>query len=153
MVRLADLNPEFAKALRGMPLPAIEPAPWVESPPLQEARVALVSTAGVHRVRDRPFDVYARDYRLIPADVKPDDLMMSHVSVNFDRSAFQQDVNTVLPLALLHDLAAAGEVGSVARWHYSMMGATDPVDLREAAVSVAERMQDEGVTAVALVPV
>ena len=153
MVRLADLEAGFAQALREMPLPAIAPGPWVQPPLLREARVALVSTAGVHRVEDRPFGVYARDYRLIPDDVPAAALMMSHVSVNFDRSAFQQDVNTVLPLERLHELAAAGEVGSVARWHYSFMGATDPVELREAAVAVAGRMRDEGVTAVALVPV
>ena len=152
MVRLIDLNPEFAKALRDLPLPAIEPAPWVDPPPLREARVALVSTAGVHRVGDRPFDVHARDYRLIPADVRADELTMSHVSVNFERSAFQQDINTVLPLDPLRELAAT-EVGSIAQWHYSFMGATDPVELRDAAAVVAGQMRDEAVTAVILVPV
>ena len=152
MVRLIDLNPEFAKALRDLPLPAIELAPWVDPPPLREARVALVSTAGVHRVGDRPFDVHARDYRLIPADVRADELTMSHVSVNFDRSAFQQDINTVLPLDPLRELAAT-EVGSIAQWHYSFMGATDPVELRDAAAVVAGQMRDEAVTAVILVPV
>ncbi len=152
MVRLSDLNPEFAKALRELTLPAIEPAPWVDAPSLREARVALVSTAGVHRVGDRPFDVHARDYRLVPAEIRADELTMSHASVNFDRSAFQQDVNTVLPLELLRELTVS-EVGSIAQWHYSFMGATDPVELRDAAKVVAGRMRNEAVTAVALVPV
>ena len=77
---------------------------------------------------------------------------MSHASVNFDRSAFQQDVNTVLPLELLRELTVS-EVGSIAQWHYSFMGATDPVELRDAAKVVAGRMRNEAVTAVALVPV
>lgn len=153
MVRLADLDPDFADALRAVPLPAIEPAPWITPPPLRDARIALISTAGLHRVGDRPFDVTAADYRLIPADVDPSELRMSHVSVNFDRSAFQQDSNTVFPLALLHQLAAEGKVGSVARWHYAFMGATDPSEMRDAVDEIAPLLKRDGISAVALVPV
>jgi len=55
--------------------------------------VAIVSTAGLHRRGDSVFAPGASDYRIIPGDPAPTDLVMSHVSVNFDRSGFQQDVN------------------------------------------------------------
>ncbi len=41
---------------------------------------------------------------------------MSHISVNFDRTGFQQDLNTVFPIDRLRELVADGEVGSMACW-------------------------------------
>lgn len=78
---------------------------------------------------------------------------MSHVSVNFDRSGFQQDPNLVFPLELLRKLEANGEIGSVANWHYSFMGATDPTRMNETAPQVARLLKEDGVTAAILIPV
>ena len=153
MVRLADLNEGLAKNLREMPMPVFETAPWTEAMPLREARVAIISTAGLHRRSDAVFAPGSSDYRLIPGDVDPADLLMSHVSVNFDRSGFQQDVNVVFPVELLRDLARQGEIGSVASWHYSFMGATDPSRMEETGRQVARLLKEDGVTAAILVPV
>ena len=153
MVRLADLPNEVAANLLRLPLPEFETTPWAEPPPLSKARVAIISTAGIHRRSDPKFAGGAIDYRLIPADLDYADLIMSHVSVNFDRSGFQQDVNVVFPLQLLKELADRGEVGSVASWHYSFMGATDPSRLAETAPQVARLLKEDGVTAAVLVPV
>ena len=101
----------------------IVPGPWIDPGPLDQARVAIVSTAGLHRRDDQRFRPGAVDYRLLPDDVDFADVVVSHVSTNFDRSAFQQDPNIWFPLDRLRELAAAGEIGSVARWHYSFMGA------------------------------
>ncbi len=51
---------------------------------------------------------------------------MSHISVNVDRSGFQQDFNVVFPVLRLKDMAADGEIGLVADFGYSFMNATDP---------------------------
>jgi len=153
LVRLSDLEPDFAQHLRELPLPVFETTPWQPGPPLKKARVAIVSTAGLHRRSDTVFSPGATDYRLIPDDADPAELVMSHVSVNFDRSGFQQDVNVVFPLPLLHDLAASGEIGSVARWHYSFMGATDPTRMDDTAREVGKLLRADGVTAALLVPV
>ena len=136
-----------------LPLPEFESTPWAEAPTLSDARVAIVSTAGLHRRSDTRFRGGAGDYRIIPGDIDPADLLMSHVSVNFDRSGFQQDVNVVFPLGLLQDMAADGRIGSVAAWHYSFMGATDPVQMEESAQDVARLLKQDNVTAVLLVPV
>jgi D-proline reductase (dithiol) PrdB len=125
----------------------------VEAPALSQARVAIVSTAGLHRNSDARFVGGAADYRLIPSDVDTAELMMTHVSINFDRSGFQQDVNVVFPLDLLKELAKNGEIGSVAAWHYSFMGATDPTRLADSGKQVARLLRDDGVTAAILVPV
>ena len=45
-------------------------APWVKPPPLDKARIAIVTTAGLHRRGDRPFgpSATATDYRIIPGN-------------------------------------------------------------------------------------
>lgn len=153
MVRLADLPEGMAKGLAAMEMPDFGPTPLVAAPPLPDARIAIISTAGLHRSADRPFTPGANDYRIIPGDTETADLRLSHVSVNFDRSGFQQDINIAFPLERLRDLAAAGEIGSVAAYHYSFMGATDPTQMEETGAQVAGLLRDDAVTAALLVPV
>jgi D-proline reductase (dithiol) PrdB len=153
MVRLSDLPAEYAESLRNLPMPDFGPTPWVAGPDLKSARVAIVTTAGLHRASDPKFAGGSADYRLLPADLDYSELAQSHVSINFDRSGFQQDVGVVLPLANLKEMAAAGEIGSVAQWHYSFMGATDPTRMVETAPQVARLLKEDGVNAVILVPV
>lgn len=153
MVRMTDLPGEVAAAILALPLPAFESTPWTVAKPPGNARVAIVTTAGLHRASDEKFVGGASDYRPIPANVDYADLTMSHVSVNFDRTGFQQDVNVVFPLALLHELAAAGEIGSVASWHYSFMGATDPTRMVETGPQVGRLLRQDGVDIALLVPV
>lgn len=75
-------------------LPTFDTHPWVNGPPLNRRRVAIISTAGLHRRDDRPFSFELGDhYRVIPGDIDANQLIMSHVSTNFDRSGFQQDWN------------------------------------------------------------
>ena len=134
-------------------MPEFGPTPWVPGPDLKAARIAIVSTAGLHRASDPKFAGGSADYRILPADLDYSELAQSHVSINFDRSAFQQDVNVVFPLEHLKQMAADGEIGSVAQWHYSFMGATDPTRMAETAPQVAKLLKEDGVNAVILIPV
>ncbi|MHB8765650.1 MAG: glycine/sarcosine/betaine reductase selenoprotein B family protein, partial [Deferrisomatales bacterium] len=93
------------------------------------------------------------DYRVIPGDTTPGELVMSHISSNFDRTGFQQDVNAVFPLERLRELAAGGVIGSVAAYHYSFMGATDPRQLEATARGLAPLLRGDRVDAALLVPV
>lgn len=65
-------------------------------------------------------------YRVIPGDTPSDALTMTHSSVHFDRTGFREDVNVVFPIDRLHELANEGVIGSVADYHYSLMGAGWP---------------------------
>jgi D-proline reductase (dithiol) PrdB len=78
---------------------------------------------------------------------------MTHVAVDYDRTAWQQDLNAIFPLDRLDEMARDGEIGSVADEHYSFMGATDPVEMETSAREVAARMRQEGVNTVFLIPV
>ena len=107
----------------------------------------------MHRSEDAPFVPGAGDYRVIPDDEDMSNLMMSHLSTNFDRTGFFQDVNTAFPIDRLHDLNEMGVIGSVASRHYSFMGATPPHMMEPVAKDLAELLKQDGVDAVILVPV
>lgn len=127
--------------------------PWVIGKLLNQRRVALISTAALSLRSDK---VYQRDetaFRVIPGDVDAGDVVMSHSSVNFDRTGFQQDLNVCFPLQRLHELAAEGVIGSVARYHYTVSGAAHPQDLAPSAHAIAQTMLAERVDTVLLVPI
>lgn len=153
MVRLAQFAEDERNHLRNLPCPVFDTTPFVRGVDMSKACVAIISTAGLHRREDRPFVPGETGYRLIPGDVAANDLVMSHISTNFDRTGFQMDVNMVLPLDRLNELVEDGEVGSVARYHYSFMGATDPTRMEDEARQLAAIMKEDGVDAVVLVPV
>jgi len=160
MARLDQMHPAMRASLLAMVCPVFETHPWVAGPPLSQRRVALIATAGLHRRDDRPFAVtagtsraIAGDYRVIPGDIAAHDLVMSHVSTNFDRTGFQHDWNVVFPLDRLYTLAQEGVIGSVAAFHYSFMGATDPRHMEPAAHALARLLAHDHVNAVLLVPV
>ena len=67
-------------------------------PPLADRRVAIISTAGLHPPGEQTFDLRDTGYRVIPDSYNADELVMSHASVNFDRTGFQQDTNVVFPI-------------------------------------------------------
>ena len=71
--------------------------PCVAGPPLSDREIAIVSTAGLHRREDKHFTPGVGEYRTIPPDTELGDLVMSHVSTNFDRTGFYRDVNLVFP--------------------------------------------------------
>jgi D-proline reductase (dithiol) PrdB len=160
MVRLSALEASLADRLRNYDCPVFDTQPWVEGPSLKDRRVALISTAGLHRRSDRPFTIQAgqapdwpADYRVIPGDIAASELVMSHISAQFDRTGFQQDWNVVFPLDRLHELAEVGVIGSVAAYHYSFMGAADPRLMEPSARRLGPLLKKDQVDAVVLVPV
>jgi D-proline reductase (dithiol) PrdB len=153
MTRLTDLPPAQAKRLAELECPAFDTTPWVTGPALSQRRVAVVSSAGLVVRGETPFRGGDADFRVIPGDTKPADLLISHVSINFDRTGFQEDWNVVLPIDRLNELAAEGAIGSVAQTHYSFMGATNPVLMEAHAREVAGRLKQDRVDAVILSPV
>src|SRR4051812_11443827 len=112
MTRLSDLPAGQAKRLAELECPQFENRPWVKGPPLSRRRVAVVSSAGLVRRGENPFRGRDPDYRVIPADTRPEELLISHISINFDRTGFQEDWNVVFPRDRLNELAREGEIGS-----------------------------------------
>jgi D-proline reductase (dithiol) PrdB len=153
MARMTDLPQATQTNMTNLECPGFETTPFVSGPPLAERRVAVVTSAGLVRRGERPFVSGDVDYRALPANTLASQILMSHASVNFDRTAFQRDINVVFPLDRLRAMAAAGAIGSLAATHYSFMGATDPRGMEANARAVAGRLKSDRVDAVLLTPV
>ncbi|MBT7954355.1 MAG: selenoprotein B glycine/betaine/sarcosine/D-proline reductase [Rhodospirillaceae bacterium] len=134
-------------------MPEFEETPLLPGPPLAERRIALISTAGLHRRGDRPFTEQSGDFRIISSDVADKDIVMSHISTNFDRLGFMQDVDVAFPINRLKELAEEGVIGSVAEFHFSFMGATPPDQMEPGVREIVQTLKADNVSAVALCPV
>ena len=137
--------------------------PWTSlTKPLREARVALVSTAGLALHGDEPFDQEGErrnpwwgdpSYRVLPRDTRTGDAVSYHMHV--DTSVPERDLDSVMPLARLAELESEGFVGSSAPSHYSFMGyILKPKELLErSAPAMIRQMKAEDVDVALLVPV
>lgn len=128
---------------------------------LSECTVALVSTAAVARNDDRPFDQEGErrnpwwgdpSFRVIPLGTTESDVRLYHLHI--DPRFGQADLDVVLPMRRLTELAQEGVVRQPAARHYSIMGyILEPeVLVGQTAPAIAERMRADGVDAAALVP-
>ena len=129
--------------------------------PLRECTVALVSTAGVARNDDRPFDQEGErrnpwwgdpSFRAIPLGTTEKDIRLYHLHI--DPRFGEADLDVVLPMRRLAELAREGVVGRPRpRTTPSMGYILEPTELVEkTAPAIAERMRAERVDAAALVP-
>jgi D-proline reductase (dithiol) PrdB len=153
MARLNRMPEPMRSHLAKLPCPTFKTHPCVTGPALNRRRVSLISTAGLHRRSDRPFESMTGDYRVIPGNIQARDLVMTHISTNFDRTGFQQDWNVVFPLDRLHEMADQGVIGSVADYHYSFMGASDPAAMEPSVRNLVDLLKGDQVDAVLLLPV
>ena len=124
---------------------------WSVPKEVSSRRVSIVSSAAISKRGDKPFSWLANNHRVIEKDNL--DLVMTHVAVEYDRTAWQQDINTILPIDRLEEMAKNNEIGSVSNEHYSFIGSSDPIKMERSAKEVAERMKDDAVDTVFLVPV
>ena len=121
--------------------------------PLEDCRLALVTTGGVHLPRDTRFDIDDPSgdcsYREIPNDAYA--LTWTHAYYSPSLGA---DLDSVFPLWTLRRLVIEGIVGELAPRQFSFMGAIhDPEPLVEkTAPEVARKLADDEVDAVLLTP-
>lgn len=129
--------------------------------PLRDCTVSLMSTAGIARNDDVPFDQEGerRDpwwgdpsFRVIPNGTTEQDVRLYHMHI--DPRFGQEDLDVVLPMRRLGELAREGMIRQAAHRHYSTMGyILEPTVLvEETAPAIAAQMHADGVDAAALVP-
>lgn len=158
------LPPSLKGYFENMRIPAPADIPWSPlAKPLTEARIALVTTAGINvRGVESAFD-YEREqknpgwgdptYRILPRDLRQDQVQSGHLHINNDD--INADFNVALPISRMLELEAEGVIGSLATSNYSFMGyQPDTTEWRERyAPEVVRRMKDERVDGVILTPV
>lgn len=140
--------------------------PWAWTPlrrPARRATVALLTSAGIYlKDSQTPFDEEGErrnptwgdpSYRVIPTDVRQDQLACSHLHINHDD--LLEDVNVVLPVRAFRQLEAEGAIGRLDDEAYSFMGYQDRrlLDWRTTqAPELAARLNERGVDVLLLAP-
>jgi D-proline reductase (dithiol) PrdB len=150
--RLAQIN---RNAMLTFPAQVNDTAPFVvPGKPLGACRVAIVTTAGLHRRDDRPFGPGEQTFRAIAADSPPSEIVQSHTSLGFDRVPIMRDLNITFPVDRLRELVERGELGGIGPSHYSVMGALRETTRLEAETGpeIGRRLRAEGVDAVLITP-
>ncbi len=153
MARLEDIPEATRTNIVALDCPTPASRPFVTGPPLKDRSIALLSTAALCKRGDAPFLPGTAEMRELPAALPASEIVMSHVSINFDRQGWQRDINTIYPIDRLRALAAAGVIGGVADTHFTVMGSTDPKLMEEAADSIVARMQRDRIGAILACPV
>ena len=163
MPKLEMMEESVRKMLLAFPCIEPEDTPWTTlQKPLAEARVALVTTAGLHVRGDKPF-VQDRgmprsggdtSYRVIPRDTEPKNILQSHTSIAFDHTGIYRDINVTFPVDRLQEMLDRGEIGSLSNNYYSFMGAIRDVDgiIEESGPAVASKLKEDNVDVVLLPP-
>jgi D-proline reductase (dithiol) PrdB len=138
------------------------PIPWTPlSRPTADCTVALISSGGIAKKTDLPFDQEGEQedpwwgdpsYRVLPRTTTTEEIRVYHLHI--EPGFAEQDLNCLLPLQPLIELEAVGEIKQAAPSHYSFMGyCLDPRKLLEDSTpAMIRRMREEGVEIVVLIP-
>jgi D-proline reductase (dithiol) PrdB len=155
MPRLDRLPEASRKGLLALPVQVNATAPFVRpARPLAGCRLALVTTAGLHRRGDRPFGPGEQTFRALPSDTPAADILQSHTSIGFDRTAIIRDLNVTFPIERVRELVARGALGGLAPNAYSFMGALRDVAKIESETGpeAARRLREDGADVALLTP-
>ncbi len=123
--------------------------------PLNECKVALITTAGFYLPEQVPFDSNDCSYREIPNSIQTEVLSAGHKSEAYDKRGIESDVNLAFPLDRFKELEIEGKIGSLNHRHFSFMGSiTKPEPLiRQTAPEVARMLKSDKVDVAFLTPV
>ena len=131
-------------------------SPWTPFEiPLNQACVALVSSSGIFRDDQEPFNPWAVNdlsFREIPSDTPFEMLKLAHNY--FDHRSALKDMNCVLPVQRLTELEKAGFIGRMAPKAITLgMGRLykRTALLEETVPKIVERLRDFDTDAVLLV--
>jgi D-proline reductase (dithiol) PrdB len=160
MANTHELSLALRAFLKTYPWRRIDPVPVASlDKPVNECRVALVSSAGFVVPGDDPFSDSVRggdySFREIASDMDVQSLEEHHRSDSFSHAGVEADRNMGLPLDRLHELAAAGDIGSVATRHFSVMGSITAPNryVKRTLPVVADRLEEDQVDIALMVPV
>lgn len=121
--------------------------------PLAESKVAFITTAGVHKKDDKPFNTKGdHTYRIIPGDISFSDLTITHD--HYDKEEALKDINCVFPLEILRGLRDEGHIKEVAPRNFGLMGYIPDVDylIEKIAPEIADMLEEDGVDIALLSP-
>lgn len=147
-------------------VPAPDMIPWTPlSKPVQDCKFGLITSAGLYdRTQDEPFDLERErqepswgdpSMRMLPSNLSQQEVGVSHLHLN--TKPILEDFNIVLPLERFQTLQQSGEIGELARFHFSVMGFQGfPPDTtiwrEETGPQIAQHFKSEEVDCILLTP-
>jgi D-proline reductase (dithiol) PrdB len=158
--RVISRNPSVAKFFIKSYVPLeSEDIPWTPvTKLLQDCKIAIITTAGVHHRDQKPFDMNDPNgdptFREIDLRKPVSDLMITHDY--YDHSDADKDINIVFPIERLREFEAEKNIGRLANCHYGFMGHIVGHHINTLinvyAPEVAERMKQDDIDLVLLTP-
>ena len=123
--------------------------------PLNECKVALITTAGFFLDGQEPFESGDCSYREIPNSIQTQALINGHKSAAYDERGLETDPNLAFPLDRFRELETEGKIGSLNHRHFSFMGSiVNPKPLiTQTAPEVGHKLKTDGVDVAFLTPV
>ena len=126
--------------------PTTPPPVWTPvTKPLKESMVAFATAGGIHLKAQTPFNA-AGDFsiREIPSGTATKDMMVTHGG--YDNSDVNKDINAMLPIDRLNELAKEGFIGKVAPTLVGFLGGGGNVEKfrNETAPAIAQILKDAG---------
>jgi len=160
MVETRKLSAGLREFLKTYPWQRIDPVPMASlTKPINECKVALVSSAGFVPPGEEPFSDSVRggdcSFRTIPRSMDVQSLEDHHDSNSFSHAGVEADRNMGLPLDRLRELAAAAKIGSVAPRHFSVMGSITAPNryVKRTLPAIADLLVEDHVDIALMVPV
>jgi D-proline reductase (dithiol) PrdB len=160
MARLASKWPYLSDRLTRSFAPLeCEEIPWAEvSKPLNQSKIAVVTTAGLHHRSQEKFDMCDPhgdpSFRVLDTATIEKDCTITHDY--YDHRDAELDLNVVFPIARLKEMQASGFIGALAERHFSFMGHIEGPHIDtlvgETAPRVAAMLNQDRVDAVLLTP-
>jgi D-proline reductase (dithiol) PrdB len=157
---LSEFPLKYKLFLKTYPWRRVDPVPWAPLiKPLDECRLALVSSAGLVMAGQAPFDESIRggdySFREISSDTQVSALVDTHRSELYDHSGLRRDPNLAFPLDRMRELTENGRIGSLNHRHLSFMGSiTAPGRLtKHTAPAAASQLVEDKVDIALLIPV
>ncbi|MEE8292098.1 MAG: glycine/sarcosine/betaine reductase selenoprotein B family protein [Candidatus Tectomicrobia bacterium] len=111
---------DIKNGVKDLECPVFETPAFTTPPPLEEATVALVTSASLHHPDQENFAPRDATYRVLDGSRR--DYLVGHWSPNFDTAGVAVDLNVVFPIDRLDELAAQGRIGKVADRHLAYAG-------------------------------
>ena len=140
-----DCSPNYSKSLQKR---------------INECKVAIVSSAGlIVKNKQKPFDLKMKfgdsSFRIIPSDIKKNELKEYHKSNSFDHSGINLDPFSVMPIPHLIELKKEGIIGSINHRHISLMGSNINTStlIKKTIPEIVKIFKEDKVDIVLLIPV
>lgn len=132
--------------------PITPPSVWNPlTKPISECKVGFASACGVHLKTQKPYKLAGdRTWRQIPANVQPDELMITHGG--YDHTDVNKDINCMWPYQRMQELEKAGVIKKFCDVNAGFMGGGGDIETFTNVIGpeVAQLFKEEGADVVLL---